>query len=310
MRACTAATSSSRVRLQRPPPSENCATPVHHPCCLLAFGGSQLFVTLKYGDRLPTVALVQSLLVAHRFDVQVDGHFGHDTREAVRAFHQRAHVTPVQDVVIPRTWEALSATSPPRALRVVEQIDGSDAIGMLMCMPRVRCAPGDRPVSQTTSDWVNDPPWITVNRSVVQVAQPGGETVFNRLATANRARSVDLLRFHGHGLPGHQVLFWGASFDHMTISTPAMQATLMRLGTIMRPTGSIELHGCNTGMGASGRRLLQAMANATRVPVSAGRPTQYGGLQSNGFEGAVVTCCPNGRSLADWARSAFTGTGG
>lgn len=264
-----------------------------------------MFVSLNYGDHLPTVALAQSMLVAHGFEVQIDGHYGNATREAVRAFQLRGNLTPARGLITPRTWDALALTSPPRTLRVVEQIDGSDAIGFLSSTPRS----AERVASEVITPWVTDPPWVTRNRSVVHVEQGGRLSLFDRLPSAHPASSVDLLRFHGHGAPGHQSLFWGTSFHHMTISTPYMQATLMRLGAIMKPTGSIELHGCNTGMGARGRRMLQAMANATRVPVSAGRALQYGGDASHVFEGAVVTCCPSERSLADWARATFTGSG-
>lgn len=265
-----------------------------------------MYVSIQYGDRLPTVALAQSLLVAHGFDVPIDGHFGQRTREAVSALQRRRGIptTATNDGVIhSRTWNALSATGGDRqrALRVLEEIDGSDDFGAFaLCAPRMhRCGPDEAPVSRAARNWVND------GHAVVHVEREGGSGLFDRIAARNTANSVDLLRFVGHATPGRQSLTWNLSFDHTTIASSAMQSSLAKLARIMRPTGSIELHGCNTGMGGQGRRLLQGIADVTRVPVSAGRQLQYAGPTSNRFSGSVQTCCPGRRSLADWARSVF-----
>lgn len=91
--------------------------------------------------------------------------------------------------------------------------------------------------------------------------------------------------------------------EYFRSPSPKTLAIFGRLGTIMKPYGSIELHGCRVGAGASGRRLLSGMASVCRVPVSAGLRRQYGSSWAARFEGPTVTVCPGGMSLADWSRS-------
>jgi peptidoglycan hydrolase-like protein with peptidoglycan-binding domain len=65
-----------------------------------------LWVTVKRGDQNDAVSAAQTLLNRHGMDVVVDGDFGDQTHDAVRAFQQKKGLV-VGGVVDDKTWEAL-----------------------------------------------------------------------------------------------------------------------------------------------------------------------------------------------------------
>lgn len=65
---------------------------------------------LRYGASGPAVTLLQTLLCDVVTPIQVDGAFGPETRDAVRAFQQRVGLT-VDGVVGPKTWAALETAT-------------------------------------------------------------------------------------------------------------------------------------------------------------------------------------------------------
>src|SRR3546814_12406655 len=56
-----------------------------------------------------------------------------------------------------------------------------------------------------------------------------------------------------------------------------MRPIMRRLRPIFGPYGCIQFMHCETGSGPAGRTMLEAIASDTRVPVSAGLHTQFGG---------------------------------
>ncbi|MGB3760632.1 MAG: peptidoglycan-binding domain-containing protein [Rivularia sp. (in: cyanobacteria)] len=63
--------------------------------------------TLRFGDRGNSVRILQRLLVAKRYPINIDGDFGVLTETAVKAFQSRQGLS-ADGIVGPRTWRALS----------------------------------------------------------------------------------------------------------------------------------------------------------------------------------------------------------
>ena len=151
------------------------------------------------------------------------------------------------------------------------------------------------------------------------------------IGAARTHRTIGLLRIHGHGVPGVQMIAGGQIEDNVAVGrgahvpslprgpagivvdkppdyTKALQGSdrvlsatsvrvhrrqFVRLAPYFRPRGEAWLMGCNVGHHLAGRALLQALASIWRVPVSAGTAIQYGGGQyTYRFEGPVVTMYP------------------
>ena len=73
---------------------------------------------------------------------------------------------------------------------------------------------------------------------------------------------------------------------------------LTRLTPRFAPFGSMEHGGCSLGSKPQTRQMMQALANAWRVPVSAGIGIQHSTFQ---FDGAVFSAFPGGHTLRSWA---------
>lgn len=89
---------------------------------------------IRRGDRGPEVKAVQRMLTASGLKLDVDGHFGPATEEAVRAF-QKSRMLEVDGVVGPDTWKALAAVAAERATaaaqpgpRVLQAGDAGDDV--------------------------------------------------------------------------------------------------------------------------------------------------------------------------------------
>jgi peptidoglycan hydrolase-like protein with peptidoglycan-binding domain len=246
-----------------------------------------MFVRISRGDRLPTVALAQARLVMDGANLDVDGAFGPRTEDAVIEFQRRHHLAETGNVD-PGTWHVLGAA---RELVAVDHIDAADLAVL-----------------------AEDRPHLDDGHSNIHVLSAsetrGVRVAIESIVARHGARSVSLLRFHGHGGPGHMVVASGRYGDYpntfageyFRAPTAATLELFARLGSIMKPYGSIELHGCRVAARANGRRLLNGMASACGVPVSAGMRSQFGGTAAARFEGPTLTGCPGGQRLADWAR--------
>ena len=238
-------------------------------------------ITLYRPMRLPTVAVLQSYLNQQDQNqyISVDGIFGPQTQTAVRQFQEQQR--------LPRTgrvnydiWQRVVGSE----WQIIDSVDRAD--------PRVRDDLDLAPYGQTV-----------LNQFGMSFGTPH---VINSVRGRARTGQVVLLRFHGHGSPGHMIVSSGvqdagSSFAH--VYPERFYQLLRQLRPIFAPFGSVELHGCRVGQGRRGRLLLSRMANALGVPVTGALNYQQGGgTATYQFEGATCTMCPNGQSLPQWAR--------
>lgn len=253
------------------------------------------------GDRLPTVALAQARLVdSGERDVAVDCVFDAKTEAAVRRFQQRSNL-PVTGAVDQLSWDALTVTR-GAPLPVVDVIDGGD---LLVLWWRRHFLDDGR------SD-------VMVNAGMTR----GARFVVNGLVARHSPRSIALLRIHGHGSAGQQWVAGGdlgflatsyvsreslenTSFSADQFGEPSAVSDYARLGRIMKPYGSIELHGCRVGFGARGRSLLSSLARVSRVPVSAALTLQHA-TESDRFVGPTITFFPDELTRTSWAERTFS----
>lgn len=244
-------------------------------------------IYLAQGSILPVVTTVQILLRRHRPQslIKADGHFGPKTKNAVSAFQR--HHNLVQDGVLGRrTWPELMAVS---NLQTVDVVDGTDPSLVTMEAADIRAAGG--------------------NPIVVYGMSGGVDYVMQNIAGRARGRgSIALLRIHGHGNRGMQNVTGGeingaphlAAISNSNLSQ--VSGSLQRITPFLTEFGSVQLLGCSVGGGANGRSLVQKLANAWRVPVTAGIFDQLGGGPSTfRFEGPTVTGFPSGGDLKGWS---------
>src|SRR5262245_52446569 len=206
---------------------------------------------LRRGDRLPTVAVVQSYLNhgPAAEPVAVDGVFGPDTETAVKRFQEGRQV-PQTGVVDYALWSALVGTQ----WQVLDSVDRTD-----------HADPGHRILDHEDL--------APFGQTVLQQfgMSGGGALVLDSVMGAARMGAVVLLRFHGHGSPGTMVVASGRTADSAFSSRlgTGFDRALRRLRPIFARFGSIEFHGCRVGLGHMGRDLLSRVADATGVPASA-----------------------------------------
>jgi len=122
----------------------------------------------------------------------------------------------------------------------------------------------------------------------------------NRVA---KEGTIDLLRIHGHGIPGVQTISaWyfprGTDFSRVRsiisyFNFEHIRASLMRLQGCFAPGAEVWLMGCEVGAKCEGLRTIKLLAKLWRVRVTAGVPTQYGGgVKTFRFEGRTETAYP------------------
>lgn len=233
------------------------------------------YVLLQFGDRLPTVGVLQGLLNRSGAGLVVDGIFGRLTREAVRDFQSRRNLAG-NGTVGQQTWSRLTAAA---HLPIVDCIDVFDEAVYEYYASEIRRAGGDP---------------ILIGgmcRGVVQAAKMIRDT----------ANAAFLLRFIGHGGPGRQQVSAGKGGvgdqrAALNFSNAPYAATL-QLGPAFGSYGSAELHGCKVASGSRGRDLLSNLARAWGVPVTAGLKSQHSTFR---FDGPTFTAVPFGGSLSTW----------
>lgn len=240
-------------------------------------------IILRRGDRLPTVAVLQSYLNQQpttRPLLSVDGIFGPKTHLAVQRFQSAARLAP-NGVADWELWRRVVGEE----WQIIDWIDRS------------------------TKDL--DPNLIPAYGQTVLEdfgTTFGAPKVLKEVAAAGRMGQVVLLRFHGHGGPGRQLVSGvradGTAFDYHFGAN--LFGAFRPLRPIFAPFGSVEFHACMLARGKGGRTLLTGVADALGVPASGGINYQYGGYTQKTFrfEGPTVTMCPCGGSLPVWARRA------
>lgn len=118
---------------------------------------------------------------------------------------------------------------------------------------------------------------------------------FVRSQARHLGGSIHCLRIHGHGDSGW--FLHGLLTAETIRETPTLRQ-LRRLREIFDHARKCETHlmGCRIASGDDGRLLLQGMADALGVPVTAGYRTQWGGRASTfSFEGPTLTAHPGGQ---------------
>ena len=245
-------------------------------------------IILRQGDRLPAVAVAQSFMNQHGHSsefIEVDGIFGPQTRRGVIDF-ERGTGRGATGLIDGDRWHDMVG----RQWQVMDSVDLTDF---------------DDPRHRIEDDVDLLPYGQTIIRNYGQSS--GSPGVILEIRSRATAGSVVLLRFHGHGGPGNMIVASGREGNRGSSLNsgygPRFYDALRSLAPIFAPFGSVEMHGCRVGSGSAGRALLLGMADAMGVPVSAGTRSQYGGGQSTfRFEGPVLTVCPGGMALKEWAQ--------
>lgn len=238
------------------------------------------FVWLRKKDKLPAVAVAQLLLNRTGATLTVDGDFGRRTDAAVRGF-QRQRSLGVDGIIGKNTWPRLKSAE---QLQVLDSIDVFDPNLYQIEASRLR-REGCNPL-------------------LIGGMTNGIEQAVSQIRGASR--KLFLLRFHGHGAPGVAGVSdgHGEFEDHSSFrNDSASRRALSGLRGCFGPYGCIQFMQCNVAQGAAGASFLNMVATTVGVPVTAGRPTQYGGnlREILTIEGQTRTVLPSGGTLPNWA---------
>jgi hypothetical protein len=161
-------------------------------------------IHLVQGDRLPMVAVVQALLNAWNLRgniLEVDGVFGRYTREEVTYFQQQQGIMTVGEVR-QNTWQKLTEN---QRLDVRDLVDTSDSL-----------------LNQSSEVLRNG------GATPLEIGRVSNATagVTSRVVSSGVQRgSLVLLRFHGHGNRGNQVIGYGTGC-HVFFETFRPTATM------------------------------------------------------------------------------------
>lgn len=259
-----------------------------------------MYVLLRHGDRLPTVAVLQVLLnrgIAGR-KLQVDGIFGGNTKSAVRDFQRPRGLRP-DGVVGEKTWPRLIAAT---SFGIVDAVDITDPDVLQTEGSDIRLA-GGRPVFTGS------------------VCNGVAEAINGIRGRVRPGDDVVLVRFYGHGSPaaagisdgvgsfrdagGRRVYIDDASRAAITSgNVRSMHGELVKLRPIFGPYSSVEFHGCRVASGPDGRQLIDHLAGLWDVPVTGAVRRQFaGGTATFRFEGPTYTGFPRSVDLRSWSRS-------
>jgi len=116
--------------------------------------------------------------------------------------------------------------------------------------------------------------------------------------------TIDLLRIHGHGVPGLQTVSSGLNLEKISLpylrsiisscNFVHIQKCLARLQGLFAPNAQVWLMGCEVGANFQGSFLVNNLAKLWRVPVKAGLLEQfaYFGTTTFGLEGPTITGLP------------------
>jgi Putative peptidoglycan binding domain/Domain of unknown function (DUF4347) len=273
-------------------------------------------IFLQRGDKLPTVAAMQSLLNARIGNsLRVDGYYGPVTQTAVKNFQQMTGCSGPSGIVDNLTWFRLNRSA---NLTVVDIVDICDP-GMMEGVDRVKKFNHNSMASESMSSAV-----------VLGCMSNAVEDIVNQVTAQNSAKSVVLLRFDGHGNVAVQGTGIGHGVDDIIPNAPKnlshdqemvsslvhryssisggqkglkyVKEFILRLKPLFSSHGSIEFHGCQIAKGAEGVQFLHEISDITGVPVTASVVKQFK-VKMHRFLGHYITACPDGKDLACWAAS-------
>lgn len=248
---------------------------------------------IKRGHVGPRVIMLQGILRrAGATNLQIDGDFGQNTVDAVKAFQGRsdARLNPDGQVGID-TWKAIERITGYRVINVVDAQDPAQ---------RTRVTNG------LTRAGAQDVILMWGQSNAVESA------VCDVLNLAGSSGGVAMVRFYSHGAQGAQNVAAGHDGSTMadlagfsTSNWSQVRGSFARLSDVLASFGCIDLMGCSVGGGTAGRQLLSGIADAAQRPVEGGIHTQYSdnvGYEPFNFEGAVRQVYPGGVSRASWGQ--------
>lgn len=246
------------------------------------------YTFLRFSDQLPSVGVLQKLLIRANAKIIADGIFGPKTLAAVKDFQRTCHIS-VDGDVGKDTWEWLVQGVD---LPIFDCVDVFDATKLTGAVADFRLVGGNPILIGGMSNGVQ--------QAVTEICSV--------------ARNAFLLRFTGHGGPGRARISGGRgeldlSYEGKTginaSNIDQFQAVLSRLRPVFGRYGVVQFMHCSVGQGSKGTIFLTKIANIFGVPATAGINTQRsgGGLPSFRFEGPTKTVAPGGRSLKDWCRA-------
>jgi peptidoglycan hydrolase-like protein with peptidoglycan-binding domain len=259
-------------------------------------------IRIKFGEQSPVVATLQCLLnrVVPDAALTVDGIYGRNTRAAVQDFQSHANL-PTSAHVEGSFWRALMDET---GYQTVDVVDVGDP-GLVPYFAQLRTL-GANPIEL-------NPQCNGVGVAVQRI----------RFA-APKPASIVLLRFDGHGWPGHQMISagqeggvspsgavimsgnvplwvrWNATEAGVNVET-AIDSALRSIKPLLAPFGSVQFHGCRIGLGQTGGDFLREMTDVFGVPASGGVKKQWGNAYE--FEGPARHLYPGGTNLRSWSRS-------
>lgn len=217
-------------------------------------GNKNGYTWLQYGDRLPSVGVLQKLLNRTGARLVVDGYFDGFTKAAVTQF-QKDHNIMCNGIVQKETWDRLVGQL---HLPIVDTIDIFDSI-MRSIANKIAASDSN------------------------QYAMLGGMS--NGVAQAftniySISKNIFLLRIVGHGSHGSMGFSAGIgdlgwTSHHGSINEESMDIRVIfhalmqvRNFSFFGPYGCIQLMGCNTARGEKGKKFIEKLALYLNVPVT------------------------------------------
>lgn len=207
------------------------------------------YVYLKYGDRLPSVAVTQKLLnIKTGISLRVDGVYLGKTRNAVRDFQKKKGVR-LTGVIDENTWKRLSHGN--NNLRIIDCVDIFDP--NLNSESRAIRRAGGKPI-------------------LIPGMSGGVKYAVNEIIRVAGNYKTFILRFHGHGSAGNACVGEGTGVSGKHGSTirsddgAYLAPLLAQLSKIFSRYGCIQMMGCSLARGKSGRLLIRNISALPEFP--------------------------------------------
>ena len=245
------------------------------------------YCLLKRGDRLPSVGVLQTFINRSGAELQVDGHFGRETHEALVEFQKKRSLSR-SGVADKATWDRLLHRE---MLPLIEMNDVFDADAL--------DTSGGESADESKAFLGG------LSKGVERMAQQltGAQRVFLVRVMGERCLNVRSVAMIGGGWREsrgrYKVAHTFSLAEGITSqgddAVEPLPAALLRRA--FGPFGSLELHGCQVAANALAYSSLRKLADYIGVPVTAGVAVQR---SPRSFDGPTFTAVPCDRSLAAW----------